>query len=411
MNVDQALAHWQDEGLLTEKKAQELRKSIQSGSGEIPHRAISIFSAVGAILIGLGVILFIASNWQEMLPVVKVALLLLGMISTAIAGYYLAFENRAFEKTGLALLFVNVFIYGASIFLIGQIYHLPLTFWWGALLWFLGTAIFAYVLRSKLHLWLAVPLLLLFLGWLRSYATSGFFSELDFLFDNRRSILTILPIIGMGLMSLGVLHRRAKGLSFGSTTLFHWGIFLIILPVVVSTADESVFYGFFRFATDPVAIVVTLVSLALFLLAVGFGVFQTKQGVWALLALVLYVAYLFIVTRVPEWLGYPLGSDGLSFYLLNGTNGTLFTAFFVMHILLSFVFLLTVIWYGTILHMTPVVNMGMLGVAAAIIVQYFSWVFALFDRSLAFIIGGILILALTMTLERKRRQILTTMRR
>ena len=88
----------------------------------------------------------------------------------------------------------------------------------------------------------------------------------------------------------------------------------------------------------------------------------------------------------------------------------LFKGLFVIHVILVVVLLLTVVWYGTLLKMPAVINMGMLGLAITIFIQYFSWAFEMLDRSLAFILGGVLILALSAVLERKRRQILTTMK-
>ncbi len=52
LSVLNALEHWEKEGLLTKKKADELRSSLPDADS---NNAIRIFSALGAILIGLGV--------------------------------------------------------------------------------------------------------------------------------------------------------------------------------------------------------------------------------------------------------------------------------------------------------------------------------------------------------------------
>jgi len=84
-SAERALEHWQEQGLLTEKKAGELRKSLKDDDA-VPGRAIAIFSALGGILVGLGVILFVASNWQEISPLTKVIILTVGMLATGVAG-------------------------------------------------------------------------------------------------------------------------------------------------------------------------------------------------------------------------------------------------------------------------------------------------------------------------------------
>ena len=189
-SAKQALEFWVKEGLLTTKKARGIGRCSGGKGRRCPAQSHWNFSAVGAILIGLGVILFVASNWSDMTPVVKVALLIIGMLTTGWVGYYLSYERKDYKITGLALLFVNVLIFGASIFLVAQIYNLPLTFWWGALLWFLGAAFLAYVLQSRLHLWLSVPLFLLFIGWLRTYGVTGFGAEFNFLQGTAMSSLS-----------------------------------------------------------------------------------------------------------------------------------------------------------------------------------------------------------------------------
>ena len=407
-SVDHALRHWEEKKLLTKKKADELRADLpQDADKDIPHRAIRIFSAVGATLIGLGVILFVASNWQELTPTVKVILLLVGMLGTAVPGFWLAYEKTTYERTGLALLFVNTLIFGASIFLVAQIYNLPLNFWWGMFLWFLGTSIFAYVLQSKLHAWLSVPLFIFFVGGLHAEYVQGF-SEMSFLFDNRSNILTLLPLVGIALVSLGILHRNRKDLQFAEGTYFHWGLFVLLLPIVVSTADRQLFYPLFQLRQDAVLISLAVVSLLCFGLAEGFGRFRTNQGRMGLLMLALYVGFVYALANVPYLLGFPDQSITGYYYGSDSSNvPLLISGLYVVHVLLTFVFLLTVIWYGTVLRMAGVINLGILGLGIAILIQYFSWAFEMLDRSIAFILGGIVILVLSSILERQRRNLLS----
>ena len=409
MNIHDALRYWQEEGLISKEKAHELASSLKDAEAQVPNKAIRIFSAVGGVLIGLGVILFVASNWNELTSTVKTGILILGMLGTGYAGFDLAYVRKNYEKTGLALLFVNVLIFGASIFLVAQIYNLPMTFWWGALLWFLGAAFFAYLLRSRLHLWLSMPLFFLFLGWLRTYGVSGFSAELDFLFNVRHSLITLFPVLGVAILSEGILHRRFPATRFGADTLFHWGLFLAVFATVITTVEKQVFFNFFQVPTDVIALVVIALSILVWIAAIIRGTFVTSQGKWGLVALGGYVVYLYAIAAVPTMMGYPMDAYGSFFFGYGSVPGPLFTGLFVLHILLAFVFLLTVIWYGTILRMPAVINMGMLGLAVTILIQYFSWAFEMLDRSLAFILGGVLILALSAILERKRRELVSSL--
>lgn len=407
LSVEKALEHWQREGLLTSQKAQELRTSLGRADAEIPHHAIRIFSAIGALLIGLGVILFVASNWQEIPPVAKVALLLVGMLCTAFPGYHLAFERKTYERTGHALLFVSQFLFGGSIFLIGQIYHLPLLFWWGMLLWFLGTAFLAYIFASRTLLTLSVPQFLLFLGWLRASILTGFGDELDILFDPRISLLSLLPLVGAAMLGEGLLARRRASISFCGGTLLSFGLVLIALPLVVTTADREVFFTLLRLPTDTVALIILVVSVIVALSALVFGTYDTREGRGGYAALLAYLLCLFLLTRVPEWIGFPVSLRAHDFAGFG--DAPMLTGLFVLHILLVVVFLLTLVWYGALLRAAMLINLGIVGIVVTVMIQYFSWVFVLFDRSLAFIIGGLLLLSLSAALERKRRALLASL--
>lgn len=396
LSAQQALHHWEKEGHLTKKKADELRASLPEADS---NNAIRIFSGLGAVLVGLGVMLFVASNWSYLTPFAKTIILMLGMLLTGGFGYYLAYERKSYEKTGLALLFVNVLIFGASIFLVGQIYNLPLNFWWGMMLWFLGAAFFAYVLESRMHLWLSVPLFVFFLGWVRAEAALGF-SEFDFLFDNRANILSLLPIIGLGLVSLAVLHREKKPLRFGELTLFHWGIFLVLFPVVISTADKEVFFPIFDITFDRVAVAITVVSVALAAVSFFLGSFKTTQGRYSIVALAAYLLFLYVIAKVPDMFGFQVS------YM---DSPPMVLGLFAVHILVALVLLMTVIWYGTMLRMPALINMGIAGLGIGILIQYFSWAFELLDRSLMFVLGGALILGLSAVLERQRRKLITSL--
>lgn len=408
MNIQEALQYWQEKNLLTPAKAAELRDSLRSVQhDEHRSRAIEIFSAIGAILVGLGIILFVASHWNELSHVVRVAMLLAAMIGTGGIGYWLAYERRTYEKTGLALLFVNVFTYGATIFLVAQIYHLPLAFWWGMLLWFLGTAFFAYVLQSRLHLWLAIPLFLVFVGWLM--ADSVGIGEFEFLGSDRVRFPALLPVLGIGMMAEAMLHDRVQAMKFGSRTLFHWGLFLVLLIIVIGTVDKHVFFYLFRYPLDPIGITALVASVAALGAALLWGKFQTREGAAGLGALALYVLFLFIMGHIPVWKGILTDNSEQAYYLYE--NSPVLTWLYVLHVILAFVFQLTVIWFGTLLRRPAIINFGMIGIAVTIIVQYFSWVFELLPRSFAFIIGGFIILGLGASLERQRRRILTSIQR
>ena len=82
---------------------------------------------------------------------------------------------------------------------------------------------------------------------------------------------------------------------------------------------------------------------------------------------------------------------------------------FLLYILLVFAIAMCAIWIGLSERSAGLVNAGLLSAAIIIFIQYFSWSFELLDRSIAFIIGGLVLLGVGYGFERTRRHLLARM--
>jgi uncharacterized membrane protein len=88
------------------------------------NNLLSIFGVLGATLIGLGIILIFAHNWDNFSRTAKTALALLPLISFQALTAYTIIKNKsaAWKQVAGTLLFFSV---GAAIALIAQIYNIP----------------------------------------------------------------------------------------------------------------------------------------------------------------------------------------------------------------------------------------------------------------------------------------------
>ena len=64
------LRHWEREGLITGEQALAIASRYRSGGSARPSqrahaRLVSILAVFGAILVGLGIVLFFAANWDQ----------------------------------------------------------------------------------------------------------------------------------------------------------------------------------------------------------------------------------------------------------------------------------------------------------------------------------------------------------
>lgn len=144
------LEKWRREGLIDESTHSELRQRYSNSFGPSSdgssNRLIYTIGLLGSILLGIGIILFIAANWQYLAPFTKTLILVGGVVLFYSSGYYLTFRREGFDATGSSLIFVGHLAYGSAIWLIAQTYHLGEHYPNGYLHWFVGVLAMSTVL-------------------------------------------------------------------------------------------------------------------------------------------------------------------------------------------------------------------------------------------------------------------------
>ncbi|NJR59760.1 MAG: DUF2157 domain-containing protein, partial [Cyanobacteria bacterium CRU_2_1] len=142
---------WWTEGLIDAALYEKLADRYQFNALEqdASNRFIAILMGLGAILLGLGVITFVAANWQEWTRSFKVLVLLSLFVSVNIAGFYLwrRSAHQRFQKLGHGLLILGALILGANMSLMSQMFHQSGNFYELLLAWGIGVAAMAYSLR------------------------------------------------------------------------------------------------------------------------------------------------------------------------------------------------------------------------------------------------------------------------
>jgi uncharacterized membrane protein len=152
--VDRDLARWREAGWITPDGETAIRRDLEQGVRTLGlANALAILSAV---LIGFAVMSFVASNWQEMPRILRLGLLLAALWTAyGLAGW---FAQRSMSGFAHAAVLLGVGIFGASIMLISQMYHMDGNPSDAVLLWAAGTLLAGVVLRSNPALALAMIL-------------------------------------------------------------------------------------------------------------------------------------------------------------------------------------------------------------------------------------------------------------
>ena len=137
-------------GILSSEKATEIQQFYKKESDSSQNRLFVVFGVLGAILVGLGIILILAHNWDELSRATKTAIAFIPLLlGQGFCGYALLkkTDSPAWKESAAAFLFFAV---GACISLISQIYNIPGKLSSFILTWMLLCLPLVYIMRSSI---------------------------------------------------------------------------------------------------------------------------------------------------------------------------------------------------------------------------------------------------------------------
>lgn len=118
-------------------------------TADLQQRVVRIVLVIGALLVGAGVFSFIAANWQSMADWARITLIIVGMLVFSVAGFLVSAFTRN-RITASALLLIGSVIFGAGVFLIGQIFNVQGNWPDGFMMWMIGTLAMAMATRDRM---------------------------------------------------------------------------------------------------------------------------------------------------------------------------------------------------------------------------------------------------------------------
>jgi uncharacterized membrane protein len=143
--IESDLVRWREAGWVTPEGEAAIRRDVEKGVRTLGlANSLAILSAV---LIGFAVMSFVASNWQDMPRVLRLGMLMASLwASYGLAG---AFAQRGMAGFSHAAILLGVGIFGGSIMLISQMYHMDGNLADAILFWAAGALLAGVVLRSN----------------------------------------------------------------------------------------------------------------------------------------------------------------------------------------------------------------------------------------------------------------------
>jgi uncharacterized membrane protein len=186
---------WIQKGLVSEEAAKQLSSAYQLES--LKHESTRLLSAViftiGSLLLGGGLISFVAANWEVIPTPIKLALLFAALLSFHAVGFWL-WHSKNWRRLGHALIFCGCLVFGANIGLVAQIFHISSNWYGGFGAWALGSLVMAWAVRS----WIIGVLVL----------GTSFIWFIGFQSDNHEQAASVYPfILAVSLLPLAWLIR------------------------------------------------------------------------------------------------------------------------------------------------------------------------------------------------------------
>jgi len=356
-----ALQRWQEAGLLDSEAAGRITEyeATKEQEGGVRWPAIVMWS-FGGLMLGSGVLLFVAAHWDTLSPSGRFTLVL---TTVAVIHLVATFVGTRQPLLGRILHAVGTLALGAAVFLVGQIFHLQEHWPTGFLLWALGAWIAWALLRDWLQLALAAALT-------------------PFWLVTEWTVLTEMAqgsyaIAAQGVTLLAVAYFTALGVGKGNC--FRWALSwfggLILIPSTIFLAAEA--HRPFPSAEK----LSTGLSLVGWMVALGgpllVAYLLRGKRFWPVI-----VAAIWGVMLANTYL-WPLAQYALC---------ALFSLFLV--------------WWGFDEGRRERINMGVAGFGITLLFFYFSSVMDKLGRSLSLVSFGIVFLVLGWVLMRFRRNLL-----
>ena len=412
-------------GIIDEQTATKILAFQAKETANAPNRLGIVLSILGAMLIGLGIMLIVAHNWDNFSRPIKTVLAFLPMIVGQIACGYTLFrkkESRAWREGSATFLFFTV---GACIGMVSQIYNLEGELGSFLLTWMLLVLPLIYLMESSI-------VSLLYLGGITWYATNCGYA------NNHE------PYLFWILLALAMPHyyRLYQNSPNGNAFNYHsWAISLSILvtlglwakdaTVLMWVAYVSLLALFFligcqpffrnkRSINNPYLIHGLFGTITFFLGFTFYGFWEEvvaekmnwngllmHQEFWVCVVLVASSLYLFLKLKPLQNFNkispIPFGFILFLLVFFIGYN------YPYIGMILSNLFVLSIgafyIYRGNELNRLGILNLGMLTLAALIICRFFDLELSFVTRGVLFVLVGIGFFITNYQLIKRREQL------
>jgi uncharacterized membrane protein len=379
---------WVQKKIITHEQYEEILKLYPTTHQRVVH-VLPIFASV---LVALSLLTFVASNWEAIPQLGRLAVLFATMIGFYLSGFY-AYRN-SHEWVGQGLLVMGVISFGASMILIGQMFHLIA---YGARLfvfWSLAAVTLLYMYRRYVFYFLTAALLLA--GQIYSassfHEASGVLLALTliglghFTYKAESAILgwILAPLISVQTILLWTIERDAWAwICIVPMGIYVIGLWLEERPISVGFLTWPAIFGF---------------SFSTLMVFVHRYLYQDSSFLSKPLPFLIFFFVLFIMaiwkTRGQKGKWLPLILLLPLFYLSIGD---------IAYLVVMFLYASLLIYFGDQENLRVKSNIGVFLFMFSSLVGYVQIAWDFLDKSLFFLIGGLILFSIHWILRKRKR--------
>jgi uncharacterized membrane protein len=363
------------------------------------NHAIGLVPILGSVLLGLGLISFIAANWQGIPEIVRLVMILI-----ALCGFYYMgelFLNKKQEKLGIACIGLGLISFGVGIILITQMFHLQaynVSFW---IIWGIVGIALTYLYQSR-YLFLLSLLIVSITQW---------YSVVEF---NHFSYFTFaIMIVGLG---INVWIRKNQLISWLFSISFiiqsfmlvevnDWHFLWVFIPIMLLyTVGDALQESNIKAPIQSAALITIYLFDLYFILVVGnqnyidlYDHMLAKTFPFLLSVALILIISIYLKLRMKrgitgfDWILMPV-----LLYLPLEVD--------ILYIFILFLFSSFLLWRGYVEEWRFKINLGTLLFLVSTMAAYVKLTWDFMDKSLFFIIGGALLLGLSWLLNHRRNK-------
>lgn len=408
-------------GIITEETALRISDYYSSKKGPTTNKLFTVFGVLGAILVGLGVILIIAHNWDELSRATKVFFAFLPLlIGQGMCAFTLLKKSysKAWIESSSAFLF---FACGACISLISQIYHIQGDLSSFLLTWMVLCLPIIYLMKSSIAS-------LLYLVGITVYTyDSGYWG-----YPREESYLYWALLIA-ALPHYYSLYKKSPESNF--MTLHNWFIplsIVICLGTVAYRAEELMFVSYmslfgllYLIGNEPFFIkqkarnngfrFLGSLGTIVLLLALSFDWFWKELNGWyfkvegiltapefAALAILSLLAFVILIKHFKQKKLKPTSLMFMLFILIFIIGNFSSASVVFINLCVLSIGVLT-IWDGAKQDHLGILNYGLLIIAALVTCRFFDEELSFVVRGLMFVLVGVGFFVTNYSMLKKRK--------